>query len=202
MDPGVIRAKFGMAYAADERTFLMGIDQRFTQCLAERFRDHVVLETCTGGGFTTVALARTAAHVYTVEINGVRQSQAKHNIALAGLDHRVTFLLGDILAEGIWDLLPQCHSAFLDPDWGIHGPDHPPRFRQSTMLPPADALLERVLQHTPNACLVLPPNIDLTELEHLGPHETQKLFLGESHELYCLYFGGLMQSSGMKDFHV
>ncbi len=33
-----INEKFGGAFAADKRTFKMGIDRRFTQAMAERFR--------------------------------------------------------------------------------------------------------------------------------------------------------------------
>ena len=40
----------------------MGIDQRFTNHFAERFVGLNVLETCTGAGFTTLSLARTAKH--------------------------------------------------------------------------------------------------------------------------------------------
>jgi len=39
MDSGAIRAKFGQDYVANERTFVMGIDQRFTARIAERFRN-------------------------------------------------------------------------------------------------------------------------------------------------------------------
>jgi predicted methyltransferase len=46
----------------------MGIDLRFTTQIAARFRDRQVLETCTGGGFTTIALANAAAHVITESI--------------------------------------------------------------------------------------------------------------------------------------
>ena len=67
--PNIIREKFGDDYMADERTFIMGIDQRFTKHFAERFIGFYVLETCTGAGFTTLSLARTAKHVFTVEID-------------------------------------------------------------------------------------------------------------------------------------
>ena len=69
LNPNAIREKFGDDYIADERTFIMGIDQRFTRHFAERFIDLNILETCTGAGFTTISLARTAKHVITVEID-------------------------------------------------------------------------------------------------------------------------------------
>lgn len=194
MDPDAIRAKFGEAYVATERTFIMGIAPRFTSRIAERFRCRRVLETCTGAGFTTIALARVAAHVTTVEIDPAHQTQACKNVATANLLDRVTFLLADALDESTWLQLPPIDAAFLDPDWAITGPDHVHHFLNSTTRPPADALLERTLHATSNVALVLPPQLDLGELTALPPHELQRLCLGESHELYCLYFGALAAS--------
>jgi tRNA1(Val) A37 N6-methylase TrmN6 len=195
MDPAAIRAKFGAGYQATELTYRMGIDQRLTAPIAARFRGLCVLETCTGGGFTTIALARATAHVTTVEIDPAHQAQARHNVARAGLSDRVTFLAGDILAHETWDRLPPVDAAFLDPDWAVTGPAHVHHFRRSTTRPPADTLLERVLEATPNVALILPPQLDLQELEGLPAHERQSLYLEGSHELYCLWFGALAQSS-------
>lgn len=189
-----IRSKFGDDYVADERTFMMGIDQRFTRHVAGRFRGRRVLETCTGAGFTTIALARVAAHVVTVEINPLHQAQARQNVEKAGLSDRVTFVAGDILDGGTLSGCPLCDSAFLDPDWAARGPDHVYRFRGSNTIPPADDLLEKALELTPDVAIVLPPLVDTRELEGLPAHERQKLYLGESHELYCLYFGSLARS--------
>jgi tRNA1(Val) A37 N6-methylase TrmN6 len=122
MDRTATRAKFGLDYLATERTFTMGIDRRFTAEMATRFCRRRVLETCTGAGFTTIALARVAAHVVTVEIEPAHQVQAKHNLAMAGLADRVV------------------------------------------------------------------------------PHERQKLYMDQSHELYCLYCGELAISLGESEF--
>lgn len=77
MNPDAIREKFGDDYIADDPTFMMGIDQRFTAHMAERFRGRRVLETCTGAGFTTIALARVASQVITVEIDPYHQAPGK-----------------------------------------------------------------------------------------------------------------------------
>jgi len=84
MNPEQILKKFGDQYQANELTFKMGIDQRFTSHFTERFKSYTVLETCTGAGFSTIALAHTAKHLYTVEINKFHQEQAIHNIKKAG----------------------------------------------------------------------------------------------------------------------
>ena len=76
-DPEAIRKKFGDNYIADDRTFKMGLDLRFAAHIADRFQGRNVLETCTGGGFTNIALARVTARVITVEIDPAAQAQAR-----------------------------------------------------------------------------------------------------------------------------
>jgi hypothetical protein len=197
-----IRAKFGDDYVANERTFTMGIDHRFTKPMAERFSGRRVLETCTGAGFTTIALAREAVHVVTIEIDPVCQEQARQNVVKAGLQDRVTFVAGDVLERRILGGGPPFDAAFLDPDWAVTGPGHVYRFRKSNTRPPADVLLAEVLGMTPNVAIVLPPLIDARELEDLPAHERQKLYLEKSHELYCLYFGGLSRSQGETELRI
>ncbi len=199
MDSRTVRLKFGRNYVADDRTFMMGIDQRFTTEIARRFRDRRVLETCTGGGFSTIALAQRASHVITVEINPVHQLQARQNIVIAQLEDHVTFVLADIMDEKTWNGFPPIDAAFLDPDWAITGPDHVHRFIDSSTRPPADRLLERTLRATNNVALVLPPGLDTQEFDGLPVHEVQRLYLNQSHELYCLYFGDLALSAGQTE---
>jgi SAM-dependent methyltransferase len=202
MDSNAIREKFGDDYLADARTYTMGIDQRFTAHFAERFAGRKVLETCTGAGFTTISLARTAKHVYTVEIDPKIQAQAKTNIVRAGLSDRVTFIHGDILDDDLSNNLPPADSAFLDPDWAVTGPDHVYRFTNSNTQPPADTLLHRIRDVTTNITLVLPPLVEISELHGLPAHEREELYLNGSHELYCLYFGELAGSLGETEFHI
>jgi len=202
MDPFTIRAKFGDDYQADEQTFLMGIDRRFTAHFAARFEGRLVLETCTGAGFTTLALARTARHVWTVEIDPRHLAQATANVARAGLTPNVTFIRGNILNPRVLTGLPPVEAAFLDPDWAVTGPGHVYRFIDSNTLPPADELLRKILDITPHVALVLPPFVDDAEFNGLPPHERQLLSLGDRHELFCLYFGDLKRTDGLSEFRV
>jgi len=202
INPNAIREKFGDDYIADERTFIMGIDQRLTRHFAERFIGHNILETCTGAGFTTISLARTAKHVITVEIDESIQKKAISNIKKAGLSAKVSFLLGSILETEIIKRIPKVDAVFIDPDWAVTGPDHIYRFQQSNTQPPADLVLRNMLKLTDNVAIVLPPFIPVEEFEGLPKHELEKIYLGESHELYCLYFGDLIRSSGKSEFRV
>ncbi len=202
MDPNSIRDKFGGDYIADERTFKMGIDQRFTVHFAERFKDLSVLETCTGAGFSTISLARAAKHVFTVEIYKSHQQQAISNVEKAGLSTRVTFINGNILDESVLRQLPSVDAAFIDPDWASTGPDHVFRFIHSNTQPPADTVLNQIFEKTKNVAIVLPPLIEVQEFNNLPEHERQKLYMGESHELFCLYFGKLINSVGETEFRV
>jgi len=202
MNSNAIREKFGGDYIADERTFIMGIDQRFTTHFAERFRGLNVLETCTGAGFTTISLARTAKHVFTVEIDQSHQKQAITNVEKAGLLSRVTFVHGSILDQILLEKLPSVDAAFIDPDWAVTGPDHLYCFIDSNTLPPADTVLNKISEITENVAILLPPLIEVNELDSLPEHEREKLYLGESHELFCLYFGKLMRSFDETEFRI
>ncbi|MEW6194994.1 MAG: hypothetical protein AB1521_07560 [Bacteroidota bacterium] len=107
MNDKKIKEKFGDYYKADENTFKMGIDIRITEIISERFEDQIVLETCSGAGFTTIPLARKAKHIYTVEINKLHQEQSIENIDKAMLSNKVTFILGDILDNNLIIKLPK-----------------------------------------------------------------------------------------------
>ncbi|HOS29089.1 MAG TPA: hypothetical protein PKY45_16415, partial [Deltaproteobacteria bacterium] len=119
-----------------------------------------------------------------------------------GLSAKVSFLLGSILETEIIKRIPKVDAVFIDPDWAVTGPDHIYRFQQSNTQPPADLVLRNMLKLTDNVAIVLPPFIPVEEFEGLPKHELEKIYLGESHELYCLYFGDLIRSSGKSEFRV
>ncbi len=196
MESKDIREKFGDDYHADDMTYVMGIDRRLTEHFAERFRYRRVLETCTGAGFTTIALARVAEHVVTVEIDPTRQAQARENVERAGYSDRVSFVTGDSLDDATLSSCLSFDSAFLDPDWAVEGPEHIYRFKRSNTRPPADDLLDKALGMTPDVAIILPPFIGLAELSGLPKHERQSLHLDGEHALFCLYFGTLMRVNG------
>ena len=202
MKKEAIIRKFGDQYIADERTFKMGIDRRITAGIAERFRDRRVLETCTGGGFSTISLARKARHVITIEIDKKIQDEAKQNVARAGLGGKVDFILGDSLDGEMLLALHDIHAAFLDPDWADTGNDHVYRFRNSNTKPPADLLLEKVFKVTRNVALILPPLLHVEEFLGLPGFETQRIFMGDEHVLFCLYFGDLAERIGESEWKI
>ena len=202
MDKDMIFNKFGEYYFADDMTFLMGIDIRFADHLAFRMKDRIVLETCTGGGFTTIALANYANHVYTVEIDSLRIKDAERNAEIAGVENKITFINNDILSKEIDKAIPDIDAAFLDPDWAVSGPDHEYRFRNSNTRPPSDILLNLIFLKTKNVTLIQPPFVDPEEFKHLPPHECEKLYLNGQHELFCLHFGDLANIIGDSEHRV
>ncbi|MEN6390444.1 MAG: rRNA adenine N-6-methyltransferase family protein [Syntrophomonas sp.] len=202
MDKNMVFNKFGDHYVADDMTFLMGIDLRFTDHLACRMKDCVVLETCTGGGFSTISLAKYAKHVYTVEIDSHRLSDAQKNVEIAGLKPKVSFINQDIMCREIEELIPDIDAAFLDPDWAVSGENHQFRFIHSNTRPPSDVLLNMILLRTSNVTLIQPPFISPREFEHLPPHECESLYLNGRHELFCLHFGKLARFIGNSEFRV
>lgn len=202
MDIDKIYNKFGEYYEADEMTFVMGIDIRFTDHLARRMKNRVVLETCTGGGFSTISLAKYAKHVYTVEIDRRRLNDAKKNAQIAGVDKKITFINSDILSREVSRLLPDIDTAFLDPDWAVTGIDHEYRFINSNTNPPSDELLDFIFLRTSNVTLIQPPFINPKEFKQLPHHECERLFLDGRHELFCLHFGDLANIIGDSEYKI
>jgi RNA cap guanine-N2 methyltransferase len=200
MDKERIIAKFGADYLANDRSYRMGIDVRLANHIAERFKGRVVLETGTGGGFTTIALARNAVHVFSVEIDAERQMEAKRNAAIAGVGKNVTFIRADIFDVEIEVLSKRIDAALIDPDWADTDGGQVYRFVDSTTQPPSDWILDYLADYTDNITLVQPPFIDEHEFEHLLPHELEKLYLSGTHELYCLHFGKLLRTIGKTEF--
>lgn len=200
MDPDRIKKKFGDNYIANAMTYKMGIDIRFTEHLAKRFKGLVVLESCTGGGFSAISLARYARHVFTVEIDARRMEDARRNAAIAGIVEKITFINMDVLSPALRATTEAIDAAFLDPDWAVTGEDHVYRFNHSNTRPPSDRLLEEMLLITPNVTLIQPPCIGLEEFENLPPHECERLYLNGSFELYCLHFGKLARTIGDSEF--
>lgn len=202
MDKEEIRKKFGNNYYADEYSFIMGIDVRFADHLAQRFIDHIVMETCSGAGFTTIFLAKYAKHVYSIDIDGFRLEMARRNSKIAGLENKITFINADITETKTLELIPNIDSAFIDPDWAVSGENHVFRFLNSNTNPPSDVLLELVNKKTPNITLIQPPKIDKKEFMRLLPHECEYLYLNSQHELYCLHFGKLTKFIGESKFEI
>ncbi len=202
MDKQSIVAKFGAEYEADDRSFRMGLDVRFANHIAERFTGRIVLETCTGGGFTTIALARTALHVFSVEIDAKRQMEAKRNAVTAGVAKNITFIRADIFDVEIESLSKRIDASLIDPDWADTGSGHVYRFADSTTKPPSDWILDYLADYTENITLVQPPFIDEREYEPLLPHELEKLYMSGKHELSCLHFGALAKIVGETEFRI
>jgi len=202
MEKEKIIEKFGKNFIVDDYSFIMGIDVRFTDYLAKRFKNRIVLETCSGAGFTTISLAKYAKHVYSIEINYTRLEMAKKNSQIAGYDKKVTFVNGDVTAIEVLDSLPNIDSAFIDPDWAVSGDNHFFRFDNSNTKPPSDKLFNLIRKMTPNITLVQPPYINKEEFMTLPSHECEHLYLNGTHALYCLHFGDLAEQYGDSKFNV
>jgi len=140
----------------------MGIDIRLADHLARGFRDMLVLESCTGGGFSAIALARHARHVFTVETEKPRMEDARRNALIAGVGDKITFINLDV-SPGLRAAIPDIDAAFLDPDWAVTGEDHVYCFIDSNTGPPSDRPPEGMLLITPNVTIVQPPCIRLEE---------------------------------------
>jgi 16S rRNA G966 N2-methylase RsmD len=136
----------------------MGLDVRFANHFADRICDKTVLETCTGGGSTTIALARMAKHVYSVEIDGNRMLVAVRNANIAGIVKKITFINSDVFDVRIEGLAETIDAAFIDHDWADSSENR--RFTASTRRPLSDMILSHVVRFTKKMILIQPPYID------------------------------------------
>ena len=196
MNSKKIYQKFGDNYSVDEHTFIMGIDIRITSRISERFKNRVVLETCTGAGFTTISLAKVAKKIISIDISEKNQEQAKYNLHLSGGEDKVDFILGSSLDDKILEKCKNIDSAILDPDWNIIDGEGDYKFRNSNTKPASDVLLKRISKITKNIAIILAPFANEEELLELPPHEKQRIYLDGEHVLFCLYFGELIQELG------
>jgi tRNA1(Val) A37 N6-methylase TrmN6 len=197
-----IHKKFGDYYTANENTYIMGIDKRITKNISERFIGKIVLETCTGAGFTTMALAKVASKVISIDLSETNQNQAKENCKIAGCLNKIEFIVGNSLDEKFIHSFKSIDAVFLDPDWAVTGENHVYKFKNSNTKPPADLLLEKVLRITKNIALILPPFINEDELSELSDCEIQKIYLEGEFALLCLYFGNLIKKKGQSKISI
>jgi hypothetical protein len=137
-----------------------------------------------------------------VEIDPVRQNEAKRNAAAAGVKGNITFIRADIFDLEINSLPKRIDAAFIDPDWADTDSNHIYRFEDSSTQPPSDWILDYLCDYTENITLVQPPLIDEKEFIPLLPHELEKLYISENHELYCLHFGKMAKTIGTTEFRV
>jgi 16S rRNA G966 N2-methylase RsmD len=202
MDLEKIKQKFGDLYCVDEDTFRLGINIKFTDHLAQRFKGKMVLETCTGGGFTTLSLAKYADHVFTFEIDKKRMEDAKKNCKKAGVDNKISYFNMDIHEINRMDIRNVINAAFLDPDWNNAEKDYIYRFQNSMTVPKSDILLREIQEITENITLVQPPYIDIGEFNELREHEFEKLYVDSELALFSLHFGNIMYETKNTEYSI
>jgi len=202
MNKQLIRDKFGNDYYADEMTYKLGIDIRFTDHLALRFKGLTVLETCSGGGFSTIALAGYAKHVYSFDIDKARINDARKNAKIAGVAANITFIHDDIFNITKTKIMPEIETAFADPDWADTESNHEYKYIDSNTKPPSDLLLKFLLKITSNVTLIQPPYIRINEFSRLPDYEFECLYMNNTPALYCLHFGELAQRKGKSEYRV
>lgn len=202
MDKEKIIKKFGKEYQVDDETFIMGIRRLLGDHIARRFKGYkIVLDSCCGAGFMSIALAKYVNQVIAVEINPKNLEQAQHNARIADVFDRIKFISGDILNKSILDEIPSIDAAFLDPDWAMAGKVKTAHTSKlSNTQPSADKLFTEINKLTQNIALRLPREIDLSELKGLPTHEFEKIYLDDEFKFYCVYFGELLQKVGDTEF--
>jgi 16S rRNA G966 N2-methylase RsmD len=194
--------KFGSPLIVNDDTYILGIDVKLSDHLAYRFKDKIVIESCAGGGLTTINLAKYAQHVYTFEIDKNRCMDVKKNCRKMGIDNRVTIFNQSVYEINRMEIKDKINAAFLDPDWNNRIENYKYQFKNSMTQPASDELLKMTMKITKNITLVQPPFIDETEFSGLALHEFEQLYLNNELALYCLHFGTLKRRIGVTEFKV
>jgi 16S rRNA G966 N2-methylase RsmD len=202
MDQNLIKQKFGNYYSANEDTYRLGMNIKFTDHLAKRFVGKTVLETCSGGGFTTISLAKYAKHVYSFEIDQNRIEDAKQNCEKAGFTENITFINDDVFSVFKMDIKNDINSAYIDPDWDNFAENYVFRFHDSMTKPKSDFILYEILKITNNITLIQPPYISKNEFDDLANHEIEELYIANELAVFALHFGELIKKSGETKFKI
>jgi 16S rRNA G966 N2-methylase RsmD len=196
MNPADIFAKYGNAsYEVDQDTFHMGIYHVLGEHVAQRFtKGSVVLDACAGAGFMAIALAQQGMKVIAVDIDTKHLAQARANATIASVGDNITFIEGNVLeiVKGM-----TFDAAFLDPDWARPGMDKAIHVQElSDMEPSGQLLFDEVQKVSPNICFRLPKEFDIKKVQHLPPHEVQRVYQDNKLKFLCAYFGSLMVQEG------
>ena len=201
MDKELVKRKFGNYFFANELTYKMGIDIRFMEHFASRLKGYCVLETCSGGGFSTISLSKYAEHVYSFEIDKDRHLDSIKNSEIANTKDNITFINDSILNINKYNISNRINAAFIDPDWAVTGQKHTFKFIKSNTNPPSDELFKQIYEITKNIILIQPPFVPKDEYNSLPLHEFEYLYLNNNLELYCLYFGDAIKNIGETKFN-
>ena len=195
MTPTKILEKFGGNYIATQDTFHMGINHKLGAEIAQRFYGtETVLDTCTGAGFMTIALARIAKHVVSVDINPEHLEMTRKNSEIAGLKN-ISYILGDITDPKIIEKVGKVDSAFLDPDWAKPGDSKEIHVQDiEGMVPNGRILFELIHKITPNIAFRLPKEIDIPALTSLPSHEIVASKIDGKIKFFTAYFGSLKRN--------
>lgn len=202
MENELVHKKFGNYYIANELTFKMGIDARLVENFASRLRNYCVLETCTGGGFSTIVLSKYAKHVFSFEIDKNHYLDSIKNSKIAKIKNNVTFINDSILNIRKYNFINRINAAFIDPDWAVTNQKHIYKFIKSNTNPPSDVLFKQIYGITKNIILIQPPFVPREEYASLPLHEFESVYLNNNLELYCLYFGEIIKSIGETNYNI
>lgn len=138
--------------------------------IAMQLKGDTVLDAFCGLGGNAIAFALAGKRVVACELDQARLEMAKANAEMAGVSDRITFVLGDAVAE-----IDRSSSdaIFLDPPWG--GPQYSKidKFKLAFFCPDGEQLLRAALSRSTYVAFKLPSNFDFSELEGFGAGQWQ-----------------------------
>ena len=154
-------SKFDLGIQTDiERLYSVGPEE-IADKNARKTNAKVVVDGFCGIGGNTIGYAKHADHVYAIEIDHDRIEMAKNNLAVYGLDQKVTFIEGDFFDEA-----PKLNAeaVFIAPPWG--GPDYASKevFTLDDFSPSGNDILDVAFACFEKVVLQIPVNFDVDSL--------------------------------------
>jgi len=161
--------------------------------MASRCSSAIAVDFFCGNGGSAIGLAQTCDFVIAVDIDSGRIQRAQHNAKLAGVDHKIAFVNGDVTQAAI---KVKADVVVLSPPWG--GMDYMgggAEYDLYNMEPPLDAVLKQAFALADNAVVLLPKNTSSRHIRELGSMfgvariEVEEHFLNNGCKSIAVYFG-------------
>ena len=166
-------SRFDEGIKLDNESWYSVTPERIAQHIAHRFTSNginVIIDAFCGAGGNTIQFAciSPTIKVIAIDIDERKIGFAKHNAKIYGVDNRIEFIVGDYMLLAKTCAL-KADAVFLSPPWG--GPKY---LKQSVytldmMTPNGKDVFEVTNANiTKNIGILLPRNVDVTQLEQLA----------------------------------
>ncbi len=153
---------------------------------ASRLKCRKIVDLCSGIGVQSLAFSKTCKEVFSFEIDERKVRYSKESFS--EIDNLRVFS-GDVLSEEIIEQIRKIKPdiIFCDPERLVSEKER----NIDSIKPNIKRLIEIYSKITPNLCIEIPPQTELSKLNELGNFEAEYLSLNNKLNRLDLYFGEL-----------